>query len=43
MNIHDTPKLAEAAKTSLQIHGDEATGWGTAWRINLWARQVGRR
>ena len=38
MNIYDTPKLTEAAKKSLEIRGDEATGWGTAWRINLWAR-----
>jgi alpha-L-fucosidase 2 len=32
------PELAAAAKKSLEIRGDEATGWGTAWRINLWAR-----
>jgi alpha-L-fucosidase 2 len=38
MNIYDTPKLTTAAKKSLEIRGDEATGWGTAWRINLWAR-----
>lgn len=33
-----TPELAAAARKSLEIRGDEATGWGTAWRINLWAR-----
>jgi alpha-L-fucosidase 2 len=33
-----TPELAAAVKKSLEIRGDEATGWGTAWRINLWAR-----
>jgi alpha-L-fucosidase 2 len=38
MNIYDTPKLTDAAKKSLEIRGDEATGWGTAWRLNLWAR-----
>lgn len=38
INIYDTPKLAKAAQRSLEIRGDEATGWGTAWRINLWAR-----
>ena len=32
------PELAAAAKKSLEIRGDEATGWATAWRINLWAR-----
>lgn len=38
MNIYDAPKLTAAAQKSLEIRGDEATGWGTAWRINLWAR-----
>ncbi len=33
-----TPALAAAAKRSLEIRGDQATGWATAWRINLWAR-----
>jgi len=33
-----TPELARAAKRSLEIRGDKATGWATAWRINLWAR-----
>ncbi len=34
----DTPELAMAAKKSLETRGDEATGWGLAWRLNLWAR-----
>jgi alpha-L-fucosidase 2 len=34
----DTPALAAAARRSLEIRGDEATGWGIAWRLNLWAR-----
>ncbi|WP_224705241.1 glycoside hydrolase family 95 protein [Devosia aquimaris] len=33
-----TPDLAEAARKSLEIRGDDATGWGIGWRINLWAR-----
>jgi alpha-L-fucosidase 2 len=33
-----TPELAAAARRSLEIRGDDATGWGVAWRINLWAR-----
>ncbi len=33
-----TPELAGAARRSLEIRGDKATGWATAWRINLWAR-----
>ncbi|WP_332700720.1 glycoside hydrolase family 95 protein [Devosia sp.] len=30
--------LAAAAQRSLEIRGDDATGWGIGWRINLWAR-----
>jgi alpha-L-fucosidase 2 len=33
-----TPELAAAVKKSLELRGDKATGWATAWRINLWAR-----
>jgi alpha-L-fucosidase 2 len=38
INVYDTPKLAAAAKYSLEKRGDESTGWATSWRINLWAR-----
>jgi alpha-L-fucosidase 2 len=38
INIFDTPKLAAAAQKSLEIRGDESTGWATAWRMNLWDR-----
>jgi alpha-L-fucosidase 2 len=31
-------ELAAAARRSLEIRGDNATGWGIGWRINLWAR-----
>ena len=31
-------KFAEAAKTSLEMRGDRATGWGLGWRLALWAR-----
>ncbi|WP_163409928.1 glycoside hydrolase family 95 protein [Flavobacterium ajazii] len=33
-----TPELAEASKKTLEIKGDETTGWSKGWRINLWAR-----
>lgn len=33
-----TPELAAAARRSLELRGDESTGWATAWRANLWAR-----
>ncbi|MFC3550517.1 glycoside hydrolase N-terminal domain-containing protein [Lysobacter cavernae] len=38
INVRDTPQLAAAAKKSLDIRGDDATGWGLGWRLNLWAR-----
>jgi alpha-L-fucosidase 2 len=38
IDFYRTPKLAAAVKKSLEIRGDQATGWATAWRINLWAR-----
>ncbi|KAF1692489.1 glycoside hydrolase family 95 protein [Pseudoxanthomonas koreensis] len=38
VNVRDTPELAAAARRSLEIRGDEATGWGIGWRLNLWAR-----
>ncbi|MCR6663717.1 MAG: glycoside hydrolase family 95 protein [Luteimonas sp.] len=38
INVRDTPELAAAAKRTLEIRGDEATGWGIGWRLNLWAR-----
>ncbi len=34
----ETPDLAKACKTTLEIKGDETTGWSKGWRINLWAR-----
>ncbi|WP_289037763.1 glycoside hydrolase family 95 protein [uncultured Zobellia sp.] len=33
-----TPELADATRTTLNIKGDETTGWSKGWRINLWAR-----
>ena len=38
INLDDTPELAAAARKSLELRGDESTGWATAWRANLWAR-----
>lgn len=32
------PKLMQAAQQSLMQRGDEGTGWGLAWKANLWAR-----
>ena len=36
-----TPKdtsLFEACKKTLEIRGDDGTGWSLAWKINFWAR-----
>jgi alpha-L-fucosidase 2 len=33
-----TPELADACRKTLEIKGDESTGWSKGWRINLWAR-----
>lgn len=38
IDMDNTPNLAAAARRSLEIRGDDATGWGIGWRINLWAR-----
>ncbi len=33
-----TPELATAARRTLELRGDEGTGWSLAWKINFWAR-----
>lgn len=33
-----TPELSAACRRTLEIKGDETTGWSKGWRINLWAR-----
>ena len=33
-----TPDFFAAARKSLDVRGDGATGWSLAWKINLWAR-----
>jgi alpha-L-fucosidase 2 len=38
ITVRRTPALAAAARKSLELRGDLATGWAIAWRINLWAR-----
>ncbi|WOB49122.1 glycoside hydrolase family 95 protein [Xanthomonas hydrangeae] len=38
INLRDTPELAAAAKRTLETRGDNTTGWGIGWRLNLWAR-----
>ncbi len=38
ITLRGTPELAAAVGKSLEIRGDDATGWGLGWRLNLWAR-----
>ncbi|WP_203855143.1 glycosyl hydrolase family 95 catalytic domain-containing protein [Plantactinospora mayteni] len=33
-----TPQLYEAARRTLDLRGDDGTGWSLAWKINYWAR-----
>ena len=33
-----TPEFFAAARKSLDLRGNESTGWALGWRINLWAR-----
>jgi alpha-L-fucosidase 2 len=33
-----SPRLAAAARRSLELRGDGGTGWSLAWKVNAWAR-----
>lgn len=33
-----TPELAKACKKTLEVRGDDGTGWSLGWKINFWAR-----
>jgi alpha-L-fucosidase 2 len=33
-----SPELFRAAARTLELRGDEATGWSMGWKINFWAR-----
>ena len=38
ITVVGTPELAEAARQTLIARGDGGTGWGLAWKINMWNR-----
>ncbi len=38
ISIAETPELAAAVLRSLEIKGENTTGWSTGWRVNLLAR-----
>lgn len=33
-----TPDFAQASRKTLELRGDDGTGWSLAWKINFWAR-----
>ncbi|MET7338014.1 glycoside hydrolase N-terminal domain-containing protein [Nonomuraea sp. NPDC005650] len=33
-----TPALHTAARRTLELRGDDGTGWSLAWKVNYWAR-----
>lgn len=37
ISVAKTPLLAAAARRSLELRGDDGTGWSKAWKISLWA------
>jgi alpha-L-fucosidase 2 len=34
----ETPEFFNAAKRTLELRGDEGTGWSKGWKINFWTR-----
>ena len=32
------PEISKALRRSLELRGDESTGWSMGWKVNLWAR-----
>ena len=38
ISTEKTPALAEACRQTLEIRGDESTGWSMGWKVNLWAK-----
>jgi len=37
ISVEETPELADACRRTLELRGDESTGWALAWRISLWS------
>lgn len=38
ITLEETPELANACRTSIELRGDNGTGWSLGWKINQWAR-----
>lgn len=37
---YSNPELFQAAQTTLEQRGDQATGWSIGWKVNFWARML---
>ncbi|HYD83284.1 MAG TPA: hypothetical protein VEA63_04515, partial [Opitutus sp.] len=40
INADATPELMRAVRRTMELRGDEATGWSMGWKVNLWARMM---
>lgn len=40
INADATPELLRAVARTLELRGDEATGWSMGWKVNFWARML---
>lgn len=40
INADATPELFRAVARTLELRGDEATGWSMGWKVNFWARMM---
>jgi alpha-L-fucosidase 2 len=38
ITMDETPELAAACKRTLELRGDDGTGWSLGWKVNFWAR-----
>ncbi|MBD2872931.1 glycoside hydrolase family 95 protein [Paenibacillus arenilitoris] len=38
LTVRGTPELFAAARRSLELRGNEGTGWSLGWKVGLWAR-----
>jgi alpha-L-fucosidase 2 len=38
ISVEETPELASAVRKTLDLRGDDSTGWAMGWRLCLWAR-----
>ncbi len=38
IDVENTPALADAARKTLEVRGDDGTGWSLAWKISFWAK-----